>query len=172
MRCMPSIQRPLNYKLLCCRGKLVWLNTILRSVSYRLKGQVLFGEKNLENLLGSISPELIEGDYVFCSVENSSYGDYADAQPIASFSESEGLTLVLLKEAADRFGLTYDGLFRCITLGVHSSLEAVGLTAAISSKLATHGIAANIIAAYFHDHVFVQSELADQAIGILSEAEN
>ena len=38
-------------------------------------------------------------------------------------------------------------------------------------KLAEHGIAANMFAAYFHDHVFVQSDLADRAIGILSEYE-
>lgn len=126
------------------------------------------GEKNLENLLRSMSPALIEGDYVFCTLKNSNYGDYAEARPIASFIESEGLSLVLLKDDAESFGLSYEGVFRCITLGIHSSLEAVGLTAAVAGKLADHGIAANVIAAYFHDHVFIQSEFADQAIGILS----
>ena len=115
-----------------------------------------------------MSPVLIEGDFVFCTLKNSNYGDYADARPIASFTEAEGLTLVLLKDAAESFGLSYEGVFRCITLGIHSSLEAVGLTAAVAGKLAEHGIAANVIAAYFHDHIFVQSGLADQAIGILS----
>ncbi len=127
------------------------------------------GEKNLDNLLRLMSPALIEGDYVFCTVKNSKYGDYADAEPIASFAEAEGLTLVLLKDDAETFGLSYEGVFRCITLGVHSSLHATGLTAAVSGKLAEHGISANIIAAYFHDHVFVQSELANTAIGILSK---
>ncbi len=127
------------------------------------------GEKNLDNLLRLLSPALIEGDYVFCTVKNSKYGDYADAEPIASFAEAEGLTLVLLKDDAETFGLSYEGVFRCITLGVHSSLHATGLTAAVSGKLAEHGISANIIAAYFHDHVFVQSELANTAIGILSK---
>jgi len=129
----------------------------------------LAGEKNLDNLLRLMSPALIEGDYVFCTVKNSKYGDYADAEPIASFAEAEGLTLVLLKDDAETFGLSYEGVFRCITLGVHSSLHATGLTAAVSGELAEHGISANIIAAYFHDHVFVQSELANTAIGILSE---
>jgi len=115
-----------------------------------------------------MSPALTAGDYVFCTLKNASYGDYADTRPIASFAEEEGLTLVLLRDDAESFGLSYEGIFRCITLGVHSSLEAVGLTAAVAGKLADHGIAANVIAAYFHDHVFVQSELADQAIGILS----
>jgi hypothetical protein len=116
-----------------------------------------------------MSPELIEGEYVFCTIKNSKYGDYAETQPIASFAEAEGLTLVLLKESADDVNLSYESVFRCITLGIHSSLEAVGLTAAVAGKLADHGIAANVIAAYFHDHIFVQSELADRAIGILSE---
>ncbi len=126
------------------------------------------GEKNLENLLSSMSPELIEGEYVFCTIKNSKYGDYAETQPIASFAEAEGLTLVLLKESAEDVNLSYESVFRCITLGIHSSLEAVGLTAAVAGKLASHGIAANVIAAYFHDHIFVQSEVADRAIGILS----
>lgn len=130
------------------------------------------GEKNLEILLRSMSPVLTEGVYVFCTVKNSKYGDYAETRPIASFVEAEGLTLVLLKEAADGAGLSYEGVFRCITHGVHSSLEAVGLTAAVAGKLAAHGIAANLIAAYYHDHVFVQSELAERAIGILSEYSN
>jgi len=129
----------------------------------------LAGEKNLDNLLSSMSPELIEGEYVFCTIKNSKYGDYAETQPIASFAEAEGLTLVLLKESAEYVNLSYESVFRCITLGVHSSLEAVGLTAAVAGKLASNGIAANVIAAYFHDHIFVQSELADRAIGILSE---
>ena len=127
------------------------------------------GEKNLDTLLRLMSPVLLEGEYVFCTVKNSEYGDYAETRPIASFTETEGLTLVLLKDTAENAGLAFEGIFSCITLGVHSSLEAVGLTAAVAGKLAAHGIAANVIAAYYHDHVFVQSEFAGRAIGILSE---
>ena len=130
------------------------------------------GEKNLEKLLGSMSPVLVDGEYVFCTLKHSRYGDYADARPIASFEEAEGLTLVLPRESADSFDLSYDGIFRCITLGVHSSLEAVGLTAAVATKLADHGIAANVIAGYFHDHIFVQTDLAKQAFGLLLENRN
>jgi len=128
----------------------------------------LKGETNLKKLLTSISPELIDGEYVFCTISDARYGDHADTRPIASFAEAEGLTLVMLKDAAQHSGLSFEGVFRCITLGVHSSLEAVGLTAAVAGKLAENGIAANVIAAYFHDHIFVQSELAGRAIGILS----
>lgn len=125
------------------------------------------GETELQQLLRAMSPVLLEHDYVFSTIRNARYGDYSETCPIASFTENEGLTLVVLKNAAEQSGLSYQGVFRCITLGVHSSLEAVGLTAAVSGVLADHGISANIIAAYFHDHIFVPSEFADQALGIL-----
>jgi hypothetical protein len=127
------------------------------------------GESNLESLLRGMSPVLNEDDYVFCTVRNSKYGDYAQTRPLASFAEKEGLTLVILKDQAEQHGLPYEGVFRCISLGVHSSLEAVGLTAAVTGKLTTHGIAANVIAAYYHDHIFVPAELAKSAIGLLLE---
>ena len=56
-----------------------------------------------------------------------------------------------------------------ITLGIHSSLEAVGLTAALSAALAARGISANIIAAVHHDHVFVPWERRDEAMAALAE---
>jgi len=129
----------------------------------------LAGEKSLEKLLSSMSPKLIHGEYVFCTIENGVYGDYAEAKPIASFTEEEGLTVVILKESAEELGLHYEGIFRCITLTVHSSLEAIGLTAAVSAKLSEHQISANIIAAFYHDHVFVPSRDAEKAISVLAE---
>lgn len=130
------------------------------------------GETNLQQLLHSLTPELLKGEYVFCSIKNGRYGDYADACPIASFNEPEGLTLVLPKNAAGQAGLTWQDEYRCITLGVHSSLQAVGLTAAVAGALAENGISANVIAACFHDHVFVPSELASRALGILLALNN
>jgi len=127
------------------------------------------GEKNLGKLLPVISPALIAGEYVFCSFEKARYGDHSDLEPIAAVTESEGLTLIIPKSKADEHAIEYESVFRCIPLNVHSSLDAVGLTAAFSSKLADHGISANVIAGYFHDHIFVQTELADRAIAAISE---
>ena len=118
-------------------------------------------------MIRSLSPRLRDGEYVFCTVGNAHYGDYAEVDPIASFSEMEGLTLVLLKDAAESAGLQYQGIFRCISLGVHSNLQAVGLTAAVSAALAENGISANMMAGYFHDHIFVESNNATDALGIL-----
>lgn len=127
------------------------------------------GEKNLDKLLRAMSPELITGDFVFCSFAKAHYGDHADLAPIAAVSESEGLTLVIPKSKADEHQLKYDSVFKGITLNVHSSLDAVGLTAAFASKLTEHGIGANVIAGYFHDHIFVQNELAEKAIAAINE---
>ena len=131
--------------------------------------ETLAGEKNLNKLLGSLSPRLLGGDYVFCTVKDARYGDYAKAKPLASFSEQEGLTLVLLKESASELGLQYEGVFKCITLSIHSSLEAVGMLAAISTKLSEHQISTNVISAYYHDHVFVPVGLEEKAMSALSD---
>jgi hypothetical protein len=129
----------------------------------------MVGETNLDKLLAAVSPALMTGEFVFCSFENSRYGDHAELEPVAAVTESEGLTLVIPKAKADQHGLGYSSVFKGITLSVHSSLEAVGLTAAFSRNLTEHGISANVIAGYYHDHIFVQSELAESAIIALNE---
>ncbi|MDH3376261.1 MAG: ACT domain-containing protein [Gammaproteobacteria bacterium] len=127
------------------------------------------GEINLDKLLASMTPILVDGEYVFYSFPDARYGDRAELEPVASCIEPEGLTLVIPKSRADEYGLDYDSAFRGISLGVHSSLEAVGLTAALATKLTEHGITANVVAGYFHDHIFVHSEHADKAMAALNE---
>ncbi len=126
----------------------------------------LAGETDLQKLLSTMSPEFLPDTFVFCTVQGI-YGDYSELSPLASFSEPEGLTLVITEEKAKRAGLSYETTFKAITLTVHSSLDAVGLTAAVSSQLAEKGISANIIAAYYHDHIFVQAEKAELAMETL-----
>jgi len=125
------------------------------------------GIKSLDKLLESMSPKLDFNDYVFCTSSNGTLKEFTTLSPIATFQEEEGLTLVLLKETADNAGFKYDGVFSKITLTVHSSLEAVGLTAAISNALAENDISANVIAAYYHDHVFVPKDSATSAVEVL-----
>lgn len=125
------------------------------------------GEVELARLLDSMRPILLAEDFVFCTVGEGRYGDLAALKPIASYQENEGLSLVLLKSAADEAGLAYTSVFNCISLEVHSSLDAVGLTAAIAEKLAAHGISANVIAAYYHDHIYVPKAKAALALQLL-----
>ena len=124
------------------------------------------GILNLEDLLVSMAPELDTDEYVFSSVQGQLL-EYAHLSPIGSFVEAEGLTLIIPRATAQSAELNYDGVFKRITLSVHSSLEAVGLTAAIAETLTQHGISANVVAAYYHDHVFVQKERAQDALHAL-----
>ena len=127
------------------------------------------GETNINKLLESMSPGLIAGEFVFCSFEDSAYGDLSELEPIAAFQESEGLTLVIPVTKADEHKIPYEFSYRGITLHVHSSLEAVGLTAAFSKQLAEHGISANVIAGFYHDHIFVRTKDASNAVEALTE---
>ena len=117
------------------------------------------GIVDLKTLLKSMSPQLCEHEFVFCSVTGE-IGDYQHLNPKATFTEAEGLTLILTKQSAINAGLNIDPVFKMITLDVHSSLEAVGLTAAVANKLTEHGISANVVAAYYHDHIFVPVDKA------------
>ena len=128
---------------------------------------VMTAETDLATLIRNLRPENQPATYVFCSVADANYGALAHTNPLACFAEAEGLTLVITKERADLEGLNYHGTFRCISLQVHSSLEAVGLTAAVTRELAIHDISANVIAGSYHDHVFVPSHHADLALRLL-----
>ncbi|MFT5135378.1 MAG: hypothetical protein ACI9XU_001271 [Arenicella sp.] len=127
------------------------------------------GENNLQKLLSSMSPKLMVGEFVFVSIKGAVYGDHAHLEPVATVVESEGLTFVISRDKADQGSLSYESVFKCITLEVHSSLDAVGLTAAFSTRLGQCGISANVIAGYFHDHIFVQAKFADKAVAALIE---
>jgi hypothetical protein len=62
-------------------------------------------------------------------------------------------------------------LFRAawITLTVHSDLNAVGLTAAFARALGEANISCNVIAAAYHDHIFVPVEEGERAVNVLRE---
>jgi hypothetical protein len=125
------------------------------------------GETDLDKLIGSMQPVMSNLEYVFASLDKDSPFSVADLEPLGTFYEKEGLTVIVLKTNADALGISYQGVFQCITLNVHSSLEAVGLTAAVSSALANQGISANVVAAYYHDHIFVPLAKANQALSCL-----
>ncbi|TCL65165.1 ACT domain-containing protein [Rhizobium sp. BK251] len=125
------------------------------------------GITDLSVLLASMEPSLVEGEFVYCTVPAGSLDQYLQLQPIGIFHEVEGVTLILPIEAAGNAGLGAGIAMRCITLNVHSSLEAVGLTAAVSAALTKEGISANVVAGYYHDHIFVPTADAERAVAAL-----
>jgi hypothetical protein len=127
------------------------------------------GEKNLNKLIASMTPVLNDNEYVFGTLETFEYAQLALLNPICTFQEKEGLTVILSKAKADKFNITYAGTFKCITLNVHSSLDAVGLTAAVATKLTQANISANVVAAYYHDHIFIAAKDAQKALTSLIE---
>ena len=124
------------------------------------------GEKNLKKLLKTMNPKHNIGDYVFCIVNDLTTVNISDT--ILLFREQEGYTVVIKKELADRLKLDYSFIASWITLTVHSSLEAVGLTAAFSTALSERGISCNVVAGFYHDHIFVNKKDTEEAIKILN----
>jgi hypothetical protein len=74
---------------------------------------------------------------------------------------------VITKQRAEQESLKYQELFKCISLGLESTLISVGLTAQISTILTKSNISANMFAGYFHDHIFVPIKDAENALKIL-----
>lgn len=123
------------------------------------------GETSLSALLRDMTPVLNPGEYVFCTLPSGVAP--ADAQVLGSFREREGLTLILERGEAERLGLDFDYVAAWLTLEVHSALQAVGLTAVVAGALAEAGISCNVVAAAFHDHLFVAHHDGSQALQIL-----
>lgn len=55
---------------------------------------------------------------------------------VSSFREREGTTVIVKESVAKELDLKYEYVAAWIELEIHSSLEAVGLTAAVSTALA------------------------------------
>jgi len=123
----------------------------------------------LSELLAQMAPELSDEEYVFASFPGARYADLPSLAPIASVQEAEGLSLLVERSVAETARLSTDDLFRRITLNVHSSLKAVGLTAAVSKALAEQDIPANMIAGTIHDHIFVPADRGEEAMQVLKQ---
>ncbi|NPD85454.1 ACT domain-containing protein [Lentimicrobium sp. L6] len=124
-------------------------------------------ELDINYVLKNISPQLNEGVFVFCSVHN--VKNIKEEYIMASIVEIEGRTIVLKKEIADSLKFPYSVSMNWITLSVNSSLELVGLSAIISKKFADQQISCNIIAGYYHDHIFVPIKNTVKALNLLRE---
>ncbi|WP_299156091.1 ACT domain-containing protein [uncultured Tenacibaculum sp.] len=128
------------------------------------------GEKNLTTLIKEMKPFVNEGEYVFTTVKNTS--NINQDIIIGQFREQEGITLILEKPIADELELPYTFIASWVTLKIHSALEAVGLTAAFSTELAKNNISCNVIAGFYHDHIFVSKEDEIKTIEVLTKFSN
>ncbi|WP_432495370.1 ACT domain-containing protein [Kineococcus auxinigenes] len=130
------------------------------------------GERDLAVLLRSLRPVRRPGEFAYRHLPpGSTVADVPRAlEPAATVVEDEGLTLVLPAERAAELGepAAGDERYAWISLEVHSALDAVGLTAALSRALTDAGIPANVLAGRFHDHVLVPVERAEQALRVLT----
>ncbi len=128
------------------------------------------GEKNIRKLIKKMKPVLNAGEYVFASVTD--IDTISRSETIFEFKEIEGTTIILEKSKADELNLSYQFIASWITLKIHSSLEAVGLTAVFSGELAKHNISCNVIAGYYHDHIFVDKKDGQKATNLLTAFSN
>ena len=120
-------------------------------------------ETDLNTLIRTMSPRLLPGLFVFATADTVAAG----LDPVMTFREAEGITLILPKDQATAAGLAWIFPSRMITLEVRSSLEAVGFLAAIAARLAEAGIPVNPISGFHHDHLFVPDGREEEAMLIL-----
>lgn len=120
---------------------------------------------DLKVLLSKMEPILNEGEYIFTTVSN--LDRIPRDKTICEVSEKEGRTVVMRKSEAEVLGLEFDFIASWITLNIHSALDAVGLTAAFSGELAKHGISCNVMAGFYHDHIFVDIKDGQKALEVL-----
>ena len=125
--------------------------------------------RDSRSMLAGMTPVLTEGEFVFCSINETDVIGRAMPMALGSFKEVEGLTVILARADAKALGFDDTLPMRRITLEVFSALDGVGLTAGVAAALATENIPCNMIAAYHHDHVFVPAAMAERAIAVLRE---
>lgn len=123
------------------------------------------GEEDLARMLASLDVEQRPGTFTFVT------GEWPGLRSVAHaiIEESEGTTMVVELEQAVAVGAPVEFKASWLTLRVWSSLASTGLTAAVSSALAGEGIACNTIAGYYHDHLMVPVDRAEDAMRVLRE---
>ena len=128
------------------------------------------GITDLKKVLSTLIVVCDDIKYGFASVPKDTGLD--TSKVLATFQEDGRLAIIAPQEYLKVKGIKYEGPYAKLTIDAHTSLELVGLTAVLASKLAEHGISANVVAAFYHDHIFVQYELRKKAITLLEELKN
>ena len=124
------------------------------------------GETDLDAMLATLAVRRRPGVFTYIAVEVPTPGLLAAAHAIVK--EGPLTTIVLPLDAAERAGQLATVRLAWLTLTVQSSLEAVGLTAAVSERLTREHISCNVLAGYHHDHLLVPVDRVDDAIDALT----
>ena len=123
-----------------------------------------------EAMVAQMEPALDDQNYCFMLI-SPGIAPIALGAAIGTFREDEGVTAIVPELTARELG-DESACFARITLQVHSDLEGVGLTAAVSGALANVGIACNVVSGYHHDHLFVPWRQREQALSVLRELQS
>lgn len=124
------------------------------------------GKTNLSYLLASMNPALRDETFVFITIKPGA--PIPDIAAVMQFNEVEGITLIAPLEVAKKAGLSYEFPCRMITLNIHSSLEAVGFLDVITTHLAKLNIGVNPVSGFYHDHLFIPANRAEDVMVSLS----
>jgi len=123
-------------------------------------------------MISGMTPKLQSGNFVFITTIDPELVASLSSQALSTFCEDEGTSMLIPVGLAIETKLNVDHPMRCITLNVYSSLEGVGLTAAVATALGDNAIPCNVVAAFHHDHVFVPFEMCNQAMEVLTSLQS
>ena len=123
------------------------------------------GVTDLATMLATLDVQVREGRFGY--VTRAMHDAALDATAAARIDEAEGVTYVVHVQRLGPQDPGPDFIAAWLTLTVHSSLQAVGLTAAVSHALAAQGIACNVLAGFHNDHLLVPADRIDDAIAAL-----
>lgn len=119
---------------------------------------------DLTRLLRDLAPTLDGRPYAF--VELAPH-DPLEPAAFAIVREDEGPNAIVPLDAVRSHGREKAFVAARITLTVASDLAAIGLTAAVATRLAEQEIACNVVAGLHHDHLFVPWEARSTALRAL-----
>ena len=125
------------------------------------------GEADLATLLAGLRPRLSQTEFAFGVVPDG-IALPASIKPAGTFQETEGMTVIAPAASFEETDMEHIPGWALITLEVHSALAAVGLIAAVARALANEGISTNVVAAFYHDHVFVPWDRRHDAMQVLA----
>ncbi len=125
------------------------------------------GETDLDAMLATLEVVRRPGTFVYVELADPAGITVGDGVE-AVLNDGDSFTVVASTDAAERHGWDAEFPAAWLTLTVHSSLEAVGLTAAFAASLGEAAIPCNVIAGFRHDHILVPVDQADTAIAQLA----